>query len=115
MMEKSVNRAMELPVISDDLPKELDDQELAEGDLLKILITPERATIIKEFVAQLLRPNSQLTSRRKGWILSGPNGQGKSVMSYLLACTAYANGCLLTYIVRCHVIHWFPLSVNCMT
>ena len=84
------------------LPKDLQNQVSAENGMLSpILITAERATIIKGFVENLRLPaGTRPDKRRQGWILSRPHGQGKSILAYLLACAAYANNCLLTYIVR---------------
>ena len=99
-LEKHVNEAIVLPMLGPTLPKELETQASAEDMLQPILLTPQRVEVIKRFVNEMNPSEYGIKVRGKGLILSGPNGQGKSILSYLLACTAYANNCMLVYIVR---------------
>ena len=99
-LEKHVNKAIRLPQLGPTLPKELGSQTTADGMLEPILLTPHRIEVIKGFVNEMKPSQNNVRVLEKGLILSGPNGQGKSILSYLLACTAYANNCVLAYIVR---------------
>jgi len=102
LLEKHENKAIILPDITDgNLAK-----ELTLGPDLRfvqpILLTKQRIDIIKRFYNQVQpgKEDFRFRQRGNGLILSGPNGQGKSILCYLLACAAYANNCVVTYIVR---------------
>ena len=97
-LDEHINKTIVLPIIG--MPKEL---EASKDDIRftqEILLTPQRIDIMKRFYKEAIVPK-QHPRIGNGLILSGPNGQGKSILSYLLACTAYANDCVLVYIVRC--------------
>ena len=100
LLEKHENETIKLPFIG-SLPKELSfgpDRRFVQP----ILLTKQRIDIIKRFYNQVKpgREEMMFEDAANGLILSGPNGQGKSILCYLLACAAYANNCVVTYIVR---------------
>ena len=97
---KHVNETLVLPVLGPTLPKELETQASAEGIIQPILLTPQRVEVIKRFVNEMQVRRDSVSIPGKGLILSGSFGQGKPILSYLLACTAYANNCVLVYIVH---------------
>jgi hypothetical protein len=98
---KHANETVVLPMLGPTPPKELETQASAEGILQPILLTPQRVEVIQRFVNEMQLGQDDVPIRGKGLILSVPNGQGKSILSYLLACTAYANNCVLVYISHC--------------
>ncbi len=74
-----------------------------EKMLKSIMLTPQRYQLLKEFAEAVhLGQRDVKGMPQSGMILSGPNGVGKTVESYLIACTAYANDSILVYIVRHH-------------
>lgn len=76
-------------------PKGFDATILLDSTIL----TPQRLDILRHFakLVHLGVPDREMKSAQ-GIILSGPNGVGKSIISYMLACTAFVNGCILVYI-----------------
>jgi len=99
-LEKHLNKSIKLPFLGGAAHKELEPSEEDPGHVPPILLTRQRIDTIKRFFNDMKLSKDNLQIMGKGLILSGPNGQGKSVLSFLLACTAYANNCFLTYIVR---------------
>ena len=100
-LDKMVNKAISLPVLGDELPKELGMFHKDMSKVPPILLTQQRVDIIKRFFKEVCMNQDHVKMEvASGLILSAPIGQGKSIMSYLLACAAYANNCVLLYIVR---------------
>jgi len=83
-------------------PKDFNPSEA----LISTLLTPQRVEILRHFaqMVHLGEPHKANDRPELGIILSGPHGVGKSFMSYILACTAYVNGCILVYIPFAGVI-----------
>ena len=95
-LQVAVGQAIKLPLFP-ELPKGF-TAAIAE----KVLLTPARLALLVEVektlhIGQSSIPNNSPDS---GLILSGPNGVGKSVDSYLLASFLYVAGCIVAYIVR---------------
>jgi hypothetical protein len=90
-----LGRAVRLPVFP-ELPK-----GFTKAVAQQVLITPARLALLQEAAAvlHLGQENVENDSRESGFILSGPNGVGKSVDSYLLAAFLYLNGSIVAYIV----------------
>ena len=101
--EKLKGCTVELPQLGGSFvqyPKDMDSAiEYAE----KFLITEDRIEVMRLFhtAVQIGQKSSEYKGpvSQQGVILSGPIGVGKSVISYLLACSAYASDCILFYIV----------------
>ena len=92
------------------LPKELQPEKLE-----KILLTPQCFQLLEEFAqaVNLGQANVSNADPQSGMILSGPNGVGKTVESYLITCAAYVNNCLLIYIVRFPFLLCLPFFFFC--
>lgn len=99
-LEEHLDESVILPRIGIAYHKELEPREEDPAHVPPILLTRQRIDTIKRFFNDMKLSKNDLEIAGKGLILSGPNGQGKSVLSFLLACTAYANNCLLIYTVR---------------
>jgi hypothetical protein len=96
-IKKKVNQFVELPCLGNELPKDME-----EKDIKQVLMTPERISLVEELWKTLsLGEEGVRRGKYGGMILSGPNGIGKSVDSYLLTSVAYMNGALVIYIVSC--------------
>lgn len=95
-IEKKMNQFVELPRLGSLLPKELN-----ESDLKQVLMTPERVSLVKSLwnAINLGKRGVKNADTHSGMILSGPNGIGKTVNSYLLTSVAYMNGAFVIYIV----------------
>lgn len=93
-----VNQFVELPSLGDlFFPKEFDSEE----QLKQVFITLERAEVL-EIVWNTLhfgQENMENVHTQSGMILSGPNGVGKTVLSYFIVATAYVNKAIVIYIV----------------
>lgn len=74
---------------------------ITEGVMKNLVLTPQRLELLHEFASTLHLGERDKHNKNQecGMILSGPNGVGKSVESYLFACTAIVNQCLVIYIV----------------
>lgn len=98
LKSENLAKTIKLPNLV-ELPK-----ELREDTLATIILTPQRVQILKQFRdAMRIGVRDIKGEEEAGIILSGANGVGKTVESYLLACVAYVNNCILTYIVRTFV------------
>lgn len=93
-LEDKKNQVIPLPDLL-DYPKDFNPNEVLSSTLL----TPERIEILRNFARKVHLGETYRKNDlpEMGIILSGPNGVGKSIMSYLLACTAFINGCILVY------------------
>jgi len=89
-----VGEFIKLPDLG-ERPKELG------GPLQKMLLTQQRLDHIKEVAKELKFGQEEFSGEpsERGRILSGPNGIGKTVLSYLTAAFAWANGAIILYIV----------------
>jgi len=98
-LEKHLNKSVKLPCLGTSYHRAFQPTNTDPNHLPPILLTRQRIDTIKRFYAEMKLDQDNIENGGEGLILSGPNGLGKSVLSFLLACTAYANGCFLTYIV----------------
>jgi hypothetical protein len=92
-----VRKYVELPYLGNEfLPKELDD----EMKLKNVFITPHRVDVLKIMWDMLHLGVLNVKGKRSqaGCILSGPNGIGKTVQSYLMVCAAYVNKAIVIYV-----------------
>jgi len=96
-----VGDIIELPDLG-ERPKELGGNEAGGEPLQKVLLTQQRLDHIKEVARELKFGQEEFSGKpsERGRILSGPNGIGKTVLSYLTAAVAWANGAIVLYIVR---------------
>ena len=94
-----VGDLIELPDLG-ERPKELGN-ERHKNPLKKVLMTKERLDHIKEVARELDFGKEDYSENQgeRGRILSGPNGIGKTVLSYQTAAFAWANGAIVLYIV----------------
>jgi len=95
-----VRKYVELPYLGNEfLPKELNDKM----KLKNVFITPHRVNVLKIMWDKLHLGvlNVEGEDSQAGCILSGPNGIGKTVQSYLMVCAAYVNKAIVIYVVRC--------------
>lgn len=98
-LEQMSNQVLELPRMG--LYEHRDFVAERTADCMPpILLTDERISIIRRFCNEVNMVVDDCNSESPGMILGGPPGSGKSVTSFLLAATAYANHCFLVYIVR---------------
>jgi hypothetical protein len=95
-IKKKVNTFVELPCLGSILPKELNQE-----DIKQVLMTPERISLVEHLWNAINLGKEGIENRdcNFGMILSGPNGIGKSVDSYILTSVAYMNGAFVIYIV----------------
>lgn len=96
-LQSLVDTAIELPV----LPATFFPKEFEPTIARRVLLTQERFDLVKEmFEALRLGEDNVPGTPHSGMILSGPNGVGKTVDSYLLMSVLYVNGAVLIYVVR---------------
>lgn len=103
-IKKKVNKFVELPCLGGILPKELNKE-----DIQQVLMTPERISLVEHLwnAINLGKEGIPNRDRNFGMILSGPNGIGKSVDSYILTSVAYMNGAFVIYIVSVSSLLFF--------
>ncbi len=99
-LKKKIGEAIELPDLSGarkGLPKEMTKEKTKN-----IVLTHQRYKLLEEFAkaVNLGQKDVDNADPQSGMILSGLNGVGKTVESYLITCIAYVNDSLLIYIVR---------------
>jgi len=95
-----VGDIVELPSLG-ERPKELGDIANEESPLKRVLLTQDRLDHILLVSNQLALGSEDYPTGEKymGRILSGPNGVGKTVLSYLTTAIAWVNGAVVLYIV----------------
>lgn len=101
LLLQSENKVIDLPNFGTEFAKDMN----VEKQKISIL-TPQRISILIKFMemVNMGKPTDKNYSQ-KGMIISGPNGVGKTFMTYLMACAAYANNCILVYIVCIKILY----------
>ena len=107
-LKSLIGTVIELPVFP-NMPKEF-DASIAQ----RVLLSPERLELIKELFETLHLGHVDVAnkSQHSGMILSGSNGVGKTVDSYLLMSILYVNNALVIYIVRSIARDSFPAKLT---
>ena len=99
--EKLKGCTVELPQLGGSFVQYPKDMDAAIAE--KFLITEDRIKVMRLFhtAVQIGQKSSEYNGpvSQQGVFFSGPNGVGKSVISYLLACGAYVSDCILFYLV----------------
>jgi len=113
ILRNKIGQVIQLPNLSgtsNEWPKEMNEKKIE-----RIFLTEQRFKLVEEFwstcrigqrdVPLPIEKDSE-ADRTPGMVLSGPNGVSKTVASYLLACVAYVNSCILFYCV-CSILSFF--------
>lgn len=87
--------------------------------LKQIFITPQYAKVLESMWKTINIGHTDVENEDKeaGCILIGPEGIGKSVLCYLVVCTAYMNKAIVIYFVwtKTHIISiLFNLNFSCV-
>ena len=97
-----IGKFIEIPLLGEekeDFPKNF------EPHFPHIFVTQELVDNLNEVVTK--------NGKDSGYVYSGPNGVGKSILAYLIACYAFVNGYPLIYIVC--IMFYVSLSLNFST